>query len=108
MAATHMTNYCKLLSKTESDTFKSISNDNSFKIRKEINCQSTNIIYMVTCMRWNIQGIGRSMKFNRRTTSHIKREKRICAIINHFIDNHSGEWSKDYETNDIFHIIANV
>ena len=100
--------YCKLLSKTESDTFKSITNGNSFKIRQEINCQSTNIIYLVTCMRSNIQGVGRSVKSNRRMSnyfSHIKQKKRTCDIVNHFIDNHSDEWSEDYETNDIFHII---
>ena len=100
--------YCKLLCKTESNNFKSISNGNSFKIRQEINCQSTKIIYLVICMRCNIQGIGRSVKFNHRMSnyfSHIKQKKRTCAIVNHFIDNHLEEWSEDNETNDIFHII---
>ena len=101
--------YCKLLSKTESDTFKSISNGNSFKIRQEINCQSTNLIYLVTCIRCNIQGIGHSVKFNHRMShyfSHHKQKKRTCAIISHFIDNHLDEWSEDYQTNDISHIIG--
>ena len=87
--------YCKLISKTESDIFKSISNVNSFKIRQEINYQSTNIIYM----RCNIQGVGRSVKFNHRMSNYF-------SHINYFINNHSDEWSKDYETNDIFHIIG--
>ena len=81
----------------------------TLKIRQEINCQSANIIYLVTWMRCNIQGVGRSVKFIHRMSnyfSHIKQKKRTCAIINHFIDNHLDEWSKDYETNDIFHIIG--
>ena len=60
-------------------------------------------------MRCNIQGVGRSVKFKRRMSnyfSHIKQKKRTRAIVNHFIDNHSDEWSEDYETNDIFQIIG--
>ena len=60
-------------------------------------------------MRCNVQGIGRSVKINHRMShcfSHIKQKKRTCAIVNHYIDNHSDEWSEGYETNDIFHVIG--
>ena len=60
-------------------------------------------------MRCDIQGVGHSVKFNHRMSnnfSHIKRKRRTCAIINHFVDNHLDQWSEDYETNGILHIIG--
>ena len=47
--------YCCVLGKSETDTFKSTSNGQSFKIRQKIDCQSQNIIYLITCKICNIQ-----------------------------------------------------
>ena len=83
--------YCYVLGKSETDTFKSTSNGQSFKIRQKIDCQSQNIIYLITCKICNIQRVGNTTKFSSRIGnyfSHIKQRKRTCSIVTHFIDNH--------------------
>ena len=69
--------YCKLLSKTETDHFTSLSTGQSYKIRQSINCQSKNVIYVVKCIKCNLQGVGHSEKVSERILnyfSHIKTE----------------------------------
>ena len=39
--------HCNLLRKTESNQFKSNSNNQIFNIRQNINCQSKNVIYLI-------------------------------------------------------------
>ena len=56
--------YCYVLGKSENDTFKSTSNGQSFKIRQKIECQSQNIICLITCKVCNIQGVGHTSKFH--------------------------------------------
>ena len=43
--------YCKLLSKTETDHFMSVSTGQSCKIRQSINCELKNVIYVVKCVK---------------------------------------------------------
>ena len=99
--------YCTLLRKSEAETFQSLSSGQSFKIRQRINCQSSNLIYLVTCRICNLQGVGRTTKFSKRMAnyfSHIKQRKRTCAIGNHFLDNHLDVWEESYELNELFEI----
>ena len=66
---------CQLLSKTEVDHFKSVQTGQSFKIRQSINCQSKDIIYLVNCVKCNLQGVGSTTQFHKRISnyfSHIK------------------------------------
>ena len=93
--------YCKLLSKTETDHFTSVSTGQS------VNCQSKNVIYVVNCVKCNLQGVGQSKKFSKRITNyflHIKQKRRNCSIGNHFIDHHMDEWKGNYKDNNLFQI----
>ena len=99
--------YSTLLRKSEAETFQSLSNGQSFKIRQRINCQLSNLIYLVTCHICNLQGVGRAIKFSTRMAncfSHIKQKKKNCAIGNHFLDNHLGVWEESYKLNETFDI----
>ena len=90
--------HCKLLSKTETDHFKSVPTGQSYKIRQSINCQSKNVIYVVKCVKCNLQSVGHSKKFSERISnyfSHIKQKRRTCNIGNHFID-FMDEWESLY------------
>ena len=55
--------HCKLLSKTEPNHFISVSTGQSYKIRQSINCQSKNVIYVVKCVKCNLQGVWTQQKF---------------------------------------------
>ena len=97
--------YCALLSKSQGSTFQSISNKRTFKIRQKINCQSKNVIYLITCKRCNIQGVGHTTNFKKRISnyfSHIKQGHKYCEIATHFIENHKDTWKEDYTNNDDF------
>ena len=99
--------YCKLLSKTETDHFTSVSTGQSYKIRQSINCQSKNVIYVVTCVKCNLQGVGHNKKSSKRISnyfSHIKQKRKTCSIGNHFIDHHMDEWKGNYKDSNLFQI----
>ena len=101
--------YCYVLGKSETDTFKSASNSQFFKIRQKIDSQSQNIIYLITCKICKIQRVGHTSKFSSRISnhfSHIKQKKRTCSTVNHFIDNHYDIWNIYYVANDIISIIG--
>ena len=101
--------YCYVLGKSDTDTFKSTSNGQSFKIRQKIDRQSQNIMYLITCKICNIQEVGHTSKFSSRISnyfSHIEQNKRTCSTVNHFIDNHYDTWNINYAANDIISIIG--
>ena len=72
--------YCALLSKSQGSTFQSISNKRTFKIRQKINCQSKNVIYLITCKRCNIQGVGHTTNFKKRISNY----PHFSSFIFHF------------------------
>ena len=111
MEVTHVVShvYCYVLGKSATNTFESTSNGQSFKIRQKIDCQSQNIIYLITCKRCNLQGVGLRSKFSSRISncfSHIKQKKKTCIIANRFIDNHYDIWNINYAVNEIISIIG--
>ena len=99
--------YCKLLSKTETNQFASVSTGQSYKVRQSINCQSKNVICVVKCVKCNLQVVGHSKKISKRISnyfSHTKQKRRTCSIGNHFIDHHMDEWKGNYKDNNLFQI----
>ena len=85
---------CGVLS--EANKFRSNSTGEEFNITQNINCNSTNIIYLVTCKRCGMQGLGKAAKFNKRISNYITQiEKKIeaCCTNKHFcqIEEHSLE-----------------
>ena len=85
---------CGVLS--EGNKFSSNSTGEEFNIRQNINCSSTNIIYLITCKRCGMQGEGKATKFNKRISNYITQiEKKIeaCCTNKHFFqtEEHSLE-----------------
>ena len=67
--------------------FRSNSTGEEFNIRQNINCNSTNIIYLVTCKRCGMQGVGKATKFNKRISNYItqiKKKIEACCTNKHF------------------------
>ena len=101
--------YCQLLSKSQGQIFQSNSNKKIFKIRQCITCKSRNIIYLVTCIKCKLQGVGHSTHFGKRISnyfSHIKKGTHDCEISTHFIEHHGDTWISDYGRNSDFEIKA--
>ena len=58
-----------------------------YYIKGEMNCESTNIIYLITCMKCLEQYVGSAIKFKSRFRIHksdIKTEKDRCGTARHF------------------------
>ena len=47
---------CQVLE--ENSQFKSFQTNEQYRIRQDINCKSENVIYLVTCKRCGLQGVG--------------------------------------------------
>lgn len=78
----------------EGDNFKSHSTGSVYKIRQSIDCRSKNVVYLVTCKRCGMQGIGSTLCFQGRVSdyiSHILSKRDTCETVEHFIkeENHS-------------------
>ena len=86
---------CKYL-KDKGEYYYSHVTKRRYKIRQNVNCQSRNVIYLVTCKKCKKQGVGKTINFKSRMANYrscIKNEKVSCNIDKHFIeeDNHSLE-----------------
>ena len=76
--------YCQLFSKSQGQTFQSNSNRKIFKVRQHITCKSRNIIYLVTCIKCKLQGVGHSTHFEKRISnyfSHIRKERMTVRYL---------------------------
>ena len=83
---------------------RSISNRRKYKIGQTISCKSKNIVYVVTCKKCKLQGVGHSTEFHKNIAnyfSHIKSNTRDCEVTCHFIDNQKDTW-KNYTLNEEF------
>ena len=70
----------------------SVATGKSYKIRQHLSCQTDFVIYCAFCKKCNRQCVGSAINFRRRLSnykSHIKKQKRTCRLVNHFIDNSS-------------------
>ena len=80
-------NNCSVME--EGETFYSTVTKERYKIRQEIDCRSKNIIYLVSCCRCPMQGVGQTEKFQARVynyISHILKRKQTCGIVKHFME----------------------
>ena len=74
----------------ETDCFKSFSTGRSYKIKQEINCKSTNIVYLISCKKCNVQYAGSTSEFKVRFHNHksaMLTNKRVCEMAVHFNEN---------------------
>ena len=69
---------------------KSVVTSKSYKIRQSLSCRTDYVIYCATCTLCNGQCVGPCINFRSRLSNHknhIKKNKRTCRLVNHFIDN---------------------
>ena len=79
-------NNCSVLK--EGTHFSSNNTREKFRIRHDINCRSKNIIYLVSCKKCTMQGVGHTMHFQKHISnyiSHIHKKKPTCGIVKHFL-----------------------
>ena len=72
----------------EGDRFRSTRTGEVYKIRQTIDCRSKNIIYLVTCKRCRMQGMGSASDFQGRVSdyiTHMYKEKDTCKIVEDFL-----------------------
>ena len=69
---------------------KSVVTRKSYKIRQSLSCRTDYVIYCAICTLCKRQCVGSWINFRSRLSnhkSHIKKNKRTCRSVNHFIDN---------------------
>ena len=69
-----------------------VATGKSYKIRQHLYCRTDFVIYCTFCKKSNRQCVGSAIDFRCHLSnfkSHIKKQKRTCRLINHFIDNNS-------------------
>ena len=75
----------------ETDCFRSFSTGRSYKIKQEINCGTTNIVYLISCKKCNVQYVGStSTEFKVRFRNHksaMLTDKKVCEMAVHFNEN---------------------
>ena len=87
---------CTYLEK-KGEYFYSTSLKRRFKIRQNVNCESQNVVYLVTCKKCKIQGVGETTNFKKRMANYrtcIRNHKISCNIDKHFVE------SEDHSLND--------
>ena len=68
---------------------KSVVTRISYKIRQSLSCRSDYVIYCATRTLCNRQCVGSCINFRSSLSNHrsnIKKNKRTCRLVNHFID----------------------
>ena len=66
----------------------------SYRVRGTLDCDSSNVIYVITCLKCGLQGVGECEQPSRRMLSYIRAAKHhrtsstdySCAIHRHFMD----------------------
>ena len=72
----------------EGSSFKSNQIGEIYKIRQDINCRCENIIYLVTCKKCGMQGVGSCTTFCKRISNYItsiENKSPGCRIEMHFL-----------------------
>ena len=72
----------------EGSSFKSNQTGEIYEIRQDINCRNENIIYLVTCKKCEMQGVGSCITFCKRISNYmtsIENKSPGCRIEMHFL-----------------------
>ena len=78
-----------MLEITRGTTFRSTSTKRTYKVRQKINCESKNVVYLVSCRKHQFQGIGQTMDMKKRVSNywnHHKAKYKACGITEHFLE----------------------
>ena len=60
-----------------------------FQIRKDMNCNTPNVIYVAECIKCLKQGVGSTIRWKprlRNYKAHIKAKKNTCRFVKHFVE----------------------
>ena len=90
---------------------KSVTTGKSYKIRQSLSCRTDYVMYCATCTLCNRQCDGSSINFRSRLSnhkSHIKKNKRTCQLVDHFIDNLGSHTLSDLKFILIEHIATKI
>jgi hypothetical protein len=82
----------------ECTDFKCNATSRTFKLAKNMNCNTPNVIYLTECRKCKLQGVGSTIKWKPRLRNYkswVKKGIRQCRIGNHFIDNAGCRGSDD-------------
>jgi len=78
---------CPMLEATKANHFSSAATKMTYKIRQDISCESKNVIYMIRCLKHNVQGVGYTTDLKSRIANyknHHKKKIASCGISQHF------------------------
>ena len=73
----------------ETNTIKSTATGKTFFIRRQLNCETKNVVYCAICTKCLQQGVGSTVAWKprlRNYKSHIKCGVKSCGIAKHFIE----------------------
>ena len=65
-----------------------------FKIQKQLDCRTKNVIYCIKCTTCNLAYVGKSKEVKKRWAnhkSHATHRRTTCELANHMISGHPGE-----------------
>ena len=89
--------YCPLLEETNGASFRSSKTGRIYKLRQTVNCESTWVVYLVTCKKCSQQGVGSTKTLKSRIANYktviTRRKSGKCGIDHHFLQ-------KDHSWND--------
>ena len=73
--------YCHLLRETEGKDFKSVTTGRKYKEKQKVTGEAEDFIYLVTCKRHNIQGVGFTSELKSRISNYRRhRNKKIEQV----------------------------
>ena len=80
---------CKYL-ENKGQFFQSTTTKRRHKVRQRVDCLTKNVIYLITCRKCKLQGVGETRDFKKRMANYrssIKNKKISCNIDKHFVEN---------------------
>ena len=89
---------CSHLAETSSQRFTSTLTKRHYTIRQVIDCKAEFIVYLVTCKKCNLQGVGSTKDSDSRLAnylSNIRKRRGTCCIVKHFLDS-EGHTIRDF------------
>ena len=86
-----------MLEETNGASFRSNKTRRTYKLRQAMNCESTWVVYLVTCKKCSQQGVGSTKTLKSRIANYksviTRRKSGKCGIDHHFLQ-------KDHSWND--------
>ena len=86
--------YCDLMNDTTGNTFTSNQTKSTHRLRQIVDCESRWVVYMVTCKRCKMQGVGSTNNLKKRIAIYkstiTNKCQGKCGIDHHFLQDDHG------------------